>query len=71
MQANYGIAIPYTKAFLDMRNHSSVFCQYSFHVEDLPQTKQVDSSLSKNQLLISQTTVIIYYHYNYIAINIQ
>ena len=33
--------------------------------------KQVDSSLSKNQALRSLTTVIINYHYNYIAINIQ
>ena len=35
--------------------------------------KQVDSSLSKNQVLISQTTVIVCYHYNYdyITINIQ
>ena len=31
----------------------------------------IQVELSKKQGLISQTTIIIYYHYNYVAINIQ
>ena len=47
-----GIAIPYTKTFLDMWNylksgsvHSAVLRRHSFHIQDWPWTKKSENTI--------------------------